>query len=442
MDYKRILSYYEKLEFNKIESWSEKDLAQFLVWDYIETINEYEYCPNTQNRIVARFLGSSKRYKKYNFFKYLIDNIYNKFLRIILAGKNRTQGVPQQKILFNISISDKYLPIISAPRNNYNVEMIVWGMRDRLFTVKNFIVTDSFSNISQFVYDYLIKRDTNYLYALIDNVKETIKNINPNYIILWGDCLPIERAIVAVAKSFGIVTLEIQHGMYDSSYPLETGKVADYVLVWGKYYKDLYVKQDLRKPEDLYILGYPCLIEAEKITKKKNSRYTVYYLGQDLEEYNKEFLNIKIETVKKINEICNRLGMNFIYRPHPKDNRPMLKEKLPEICFSPKREKIEDSIPKGDIFISCSSTSLIEAAMRSKISLQLINYPIKSDNLEHLGVCSKSFNTIEELENYLAKISNAQNFDEFKIKFNNDYIETRYNPGERFLEIIKEISLR
>ena len=77
--------------------------------------------------------------------------------------------------------------------------------------------------------------------------------------------------------------------------------------------------------------------------------------------------------------------------------------------------------------------------MRSKVALQLLNYPIKSDNFEALGVCKKSCITIEELEDYLTKIANSSTPDEFIISFNNNYMETRHNPTERFLEIIKEI---
>ena len=69
-----------------------------------------------------------------------------------------------------------------------------------------------------------------------------------------------------------------------------------------------------------------------------------------------------------------------------------------------------------------------------------MNYPVESDNFEELGACHKSFKTITELEKYLEKISNSANLEEFKTNFNNNYIETRYNSGERFLEILEAIN--
>lgn len=133
------------------------------------------------------------------------------------------------------------------------------------------------------------------------------------------------------------------------------------------------------------------------------------------------------------------MGMRFIYRPHPGDDLAILKKQLPNVVFCPKGEKLEDSFKKGDIFVSCSSTTLVEAAMRSKISLQLMNYPGARNNFEKLGVCSKTIETITGLENYLKKIIDAPNLGMFEPKFNNDYIDISHDPGDRFIKIINQI---
>ena len=64
---------------------------------------------------------------------------------------------------------------------------------------------------------------------------------------------------------------------------------------------------------------------------------------------------------------------------------------------------------------------------------------MKTDDFEELGVCSKAFKTIEEIENYLTKIANSPNLDDFKPRFNNHYVDLSYNPGKRFLEILDDI---
>ena len=78
--------------------------------------------------------------------------------------------------------------------------------------------------------------------------------------------------------------------------------------------------------------------------------------------------------------------------------------------------------------------------MRSKICLQLMNYPLDTDNFERLGVCTKSFRKIEELEKYLENLVASSDFiNKLKPKFNNYYIETSYKPEKRFLEILQDI---
>jgi hypothetical protein len=236
----------------------------------------------------------------------------------------------------------------------------------------------------------------------------------------------------------GITTLVVQPGTGDSSFYIYEDFVADYFLAWGQYSKILQWQSGIRKLEDIYILGYPYLVKTNEALIKNNHR-TVCYLGQDYERYIKDLLEVKLQILNKLSETCKKLGLKFIYRCHPGDDRRALLQKLPNIFFVPKKEKIEETFERADIFISFSSTALVEAAMRQKITLQLMDFPIKLDNLEKLGACSKSFENLAGLENCLTKIANAQNLNEFKIKFNNDYIETRYNPGQRFLEIIKEI---
>jgi len=210
-------------------------------------------------------------------------------------------------------------------------------------------------------------------------------------------------------------------------------------MVWGQYFKDLYVKNGVRKPEEVYVLGYPYLIKRHKSDHRKKRHYAVCYLGEDFERYNKDLLDIKLETISNLYKICNHLGLKFIYRPHPGDDRRLLKSKLPDVYFTQEREKIDKTFREEDVFISFNSTALIEAAIRSKVCLQLMNFPMKTDDFEELGVCSKAFKTIEEIENYLTKIANSPNLDDFKPKFNNHYVDLSYNPGKRFLEILDDI---
>lgn len=418
------LSYYKKLGFDNLSAWKEEDIAQFLIWDIFSN----ERLVNYKNAL----LETTKSFlQKYNRYKLAIDFLDGIFLRLA----NNNKKTDKKKILFQWVKSPD---IILKVRKRYFVNLIADGKKERLFALRNFIGYLNVTDLEQYVYDYLEKKDIKYLYELLRKTEEKLKLIKPGYVVLWNDSLPIERAIVLVSKKLGICTIDIQPGIYSKN--IIDGKVADYKLVWGNYVKDLYVSQGIRKPEEIYILGYPYLIPRIKKTAKKKEKYTLYYLGQNYEDFNERLFKSKIETIKSINNICYRLNINFIYRPHPAENRNRTKEEVPEVCFSPKEAALEDSYKNGDIFVSFSSTSLVEAAIISKVSLQLINYPLEIDNFEKIGACHKSFYSTEALEKFLEKFTKAPNFIyELEKRPTKDYIDTSYNPGERFLEILEEI---
>lgn len=431
MNPNKILSYYDYQRFRRgdIEAWSEQELSQFLIWDFSNVFGKTimgksvpESIPRDSNIFV-------KKYKKYLPILNFIDKFFQKFVLFFKSSKKN------KVILFQKLKGDL---IIQEAKKYYSVGLIVKGKKDRLFAMINSMRYIGVTDLYLYIDNYLRDGNKKYLYELINKMEDKLKIIKPDYIVLGLDSLPIDRAIVWAAKKMGIPTLVVQHGLEDSHLTPFNCKAADYILVWGEYFKNLYVEQVKRSPEDIYVLGYSCLL-GKNYENKIIDNSVVCYLGQNYEKYNKDFLEIKLETMKQLSLICKKLRLKFIYRPHPGDDRDLLEKMLPDICFTLKTEKIEETFKTADIFISSCSTSLVEATMMSKVSLQLMNYPVESDNFEKLGACHKSFKKIDELEKYLEKISIAPNLEEFKTKFNNNYIETKYNPGKRFLEIIEEI---
>lgn len=418
------LDYYRGLGFDKIYSWSEKDITQFLFWDVFSGERFINY-QSALLKITDSFL------QKYNKHKLAIDFLDRIFLKLAVSNKEANK----EKILFQWVKSPN---IILEVKKHYPINLIAAGKKERLFALRNLIGYLSVTDLERCVYDYLAKKEVKYLYELLRKTEEKIKLISPDYVVLWNDSLPIERAMVLVAKKLGICTIDIQPGIYSKN--ITDGRVADYKLVWGNYIKDLYISQGIRKPEEIYILGYPYLIPKSKPIPKEQKKYTLYYLGQNYEDFDEKFLKPKIETIIKINDICNKLNIKFVYRPHPAENRDRIKNEASEVYFSPREESLEESYNKGEIFVSFSSTSLVEAAMRSRVSLQLINYPIEIYNFEETGACHKSFYHIEEMEKFLGELVKEPNFiHKMGKRPTKDYIDMSYNSGERFLEILEEI---
>jgi hypothetical protein len=286
------------------------------------------------------------------------------------------------------------------------------------------------------LYSGIINEDEDTLKRGLKILENIFNHINPDIIVLDNDLFPLYRAVTLVAREIGIPTVEIQHGIYQHDY-IPTGREADYVFVWGKRFKDIYLKNKIKDPDKIKILGYPYHIE--KYDSSNEGKKLVTYLGQNLEVYDKELVSIKIGTIQNLKKICDNLNFDFIYRPHPGDNLSLLRPELENVNFTPPGEILQETIKKGDIFISFNSSTLIEANLSSKLSIQLKNYSLPTDDLEKLGACSKSVETFDELEEYLKKVKNRE-LSSFYRPVKESYIKIPSpNPRRRFLELIKDI---
>jgi len=429
------LSYYNKLGFENVFSWEEEDIANFLVWDHVEDCKHIDYLEDFISGMLERTKTLMKEYNKRRFYLNLFDKVFK---------KSYFKGNKKKKILFN---SMKYQELILQSKKKYCSGLIVMGKRDRLFSVNNFMDYISLTDLNQYVHLYFKERKISYFHDLIRAIEKKLRDSNPDYVILWHDTFPIERAIVLACKRLGILVLEVQHGLYQSQSFLTSGKMVDYLLVWGEYFKDLCIKQNIKESDNIYILGYPHKrINLRNRIKKK---HLVCYLGQDYESFGDSFLlDIKVKTLTDLNNICRKLDLDFIYRPHPRDKiDPIKRELKTEIKFVSPKESLLKTIAKGDIFISFNSTSLVEAAINSKIALQLINYPFVTDNYGKLGICQGSFKNTEELSEYLQEIIENSKIkksylENNNFKFSNYYTETRYNLGESFKKILTDIGRR
>ena len=289
------------------------------------------------------------------------------------------------------------------------------------------------------LYKGIIDGDKDSLEQGMDELTELLKSINLDLIIMHNDSVPINRAIILVARELGIPTVEIQHGVLVGNYTA-TGREVDYLFVWGEYYKDFYVKNNIKKDDQIKILGYPYPIKKYNVSKKE--RPLVTYLGQPYEQFKENLFAYKIDAVKNLNRICDDLNFDFVFRPHPLDDLDLLRSELKDIKFTSREETMDESLEKGDIFVGFDSTALVEANLNSKLAIQLRNYDhndYPTDDYEKLGACTKSVETFDELENYMKEIKNEE-LSSFYRPVNENYIETpRGGLESRFLELINEI---
>ena len=405
------------------------EIEQFIIWDCIDLQDKYEF-PDYRDYHINNIHRIAQTHFKHRHYVKLLDIIYNRILNPFISF-NKKHASP--KILW-YSTRNSYI-FYNIKNGLCDTELIPSGIKDRFSAIKHLMKYNGLTDMFGFISDYMLTNDINYLTNMLMIIETKLKTIKPDYVVLQGDSLPVERAIILACRNLGIITINIQDGIYHSQLGPPFGHASDYAFVWGQYFKDMYVNSDIKTPDKVYVLGYPYKLKRNTNSYKCDD-YIIYCLGDNYEIYNKDYLNIKINTLTEMNEICLRHGMSFYYRPHPGDDRGLLQESIPSIRFTPIEETLEQSFTKGDIFIGFSSTTIPEASMRNKITIQLKNYPIPCDNLEELGACTKTVETFADLEKYLTAITGLTNH-----PFNNYYIDITKNPSKSFLNIISDIEM-
>lgn len=401
-----------------------EDLRWYLFEETIEMFTEFGYTNYEEHRYkdLNRFLSDYYILRTVGMtskISYKVSKFFNKRENDILVH----------------DLLNRYPSIINQLELNYNPIFFGINIKPFIRSLKGKIDYYPLYDIYKDLYNGILDSNDDLLENSFLDLETVLKKINPKIIILNHDFTTDTKLMALVAKELGIPLVEIQHGIY-SDKKMVPGKYVDYVFVWGTYFKNLYLKSKLKRDSEIRVLGYPYSIQQEK-----NIQYNkrVVYLGQNLELYGESFFNTKKNTLIKLKSLCSDLGLELIYRPHPSEDLNFLKLNLPGIKFTPNGEKLEDTLINNDIFIAFNSTALTEAALNSKICIQLINYSIPTDDFEKLGIC-RSFTTLSELKEFLKELKSLDDVKRLYSPIDPGYIEIPSpNPGEKFVDLIKEI---
>ena|GEM_PF-1578026 len=376
-----------------------------------------------------RVLQHMKKFKSY-YFPFRLFGMVSKIFYKLSKFTNQDKS--------NILVHDylwKYPSIVNQLQSKYNPIFFGLNIKPFIFSLHKNLHYPLY-DVYNSVYAGIINSNDYLLEDSFLRLEKKLKKIDPKLIILDFDHFPETRLMTMVAKKLEIPTIEIQHGIYSGKGKLVSGNYVDYVFVWGEYFKDLYLRNKKNQTPEIRILGYPY-----SIPYPENMRYNkrIAYLGQALELYGDSFLNTKKDMIQELDSWCTDNGFEFVYKPHRMEDLDLLKKECPQVKFSPKNEKIEDTLINNNVFISFNSTALIESALNSKMSVQLINYDIPTDDFEELGIC-RSFTSLTELKEFLKELKTSEDVKRHYSPVNPYYIEIPSpSPGEKFVELMREI---
>jgi hypothetical protein len=198
------------------------------------------------------------------------------------------------------------------------------------------------------------------------------------------------------------------------------------MFLWGESQKEIYAKNKSYEMGKIRILGYP--YKKNQINDVALDKTKICIFGQPWEVYDKSLGEKKKIIFENVIQNLSSNGVSAIYKPHPGEKD---QEYFPEGVEIYKKD-INCALQEYDVFISLTSTALLEASLNGKIAIQLFDKDFKSDHYAQKGY------------SYTFENSNYDNIYDFIMSIQspfdvpNDVIYQSDNLKKHFLSLIKE----
>lgn len=273
------------------------------------------------------------------------------------------------------------------------------------------------------------------------NIRKIFEKENVKLIILDEDMLPNNTTLVEVAKELRIPSVTYMHGVLSPKCDFKFGCHTDYFWVWGQYFKDRYINYNLKNSKDIFVMGYPDNLKKNTFWIDEKS---VLFIGIGYTEWRyPELMDGYAYIARRIANICEELGIQFIYRPHPSEDFNSVKKRFsdyPSVKISHKRNLYRD-LKRFRYVVGGVSTAMVEAAMAGN-TIVLINFDIsKDDDID--GIKYFANDNIFELDEYIDLLKSgiykslpAGQCDSYYIKQEVNYVE---NIKKEIVHILEKV---
>ncbi len=272
------------------------------------------------------------------------------------------------------------------------------------------------------------------LETIVADIAAVLATLKPRALILENDSLFVERAFILAARRLGIQSVTIQDGIFQKAAPPHVlhGHFTDTMLVWGDFFKQMYMDKNILPEERVHVLGYPYPLEPQNGELKEN--LTVCFLGQPWESLDEALRGPKAAVTRNVIEACRAVDLPLVYRPHPLERRHGLPE-TPGLNVTDVGEELFKALAKYNIFFSINSTALVEAALRGRVAAQILEARFPSDDFEALGVCYSLENSADAIQKFLCEMKEKP----VPFPLNSGYIDLTENPGARLHELLSTL---
>jgi hypothetical protein len=216
------------------------------------------------------------------------------------------------------------------------------------------------------------------------NAKHCLGIIKPSKIVSGDVADPLNRIYSNIAINCKIPIVEIQFGIYDSTSVEWRFCLADKIVVWGEYFRELFEKEYFIPKTKIVVLGSPRFdyllnktkdADFNEDTKPKKVLFASMYseISNYDDSYDVKLIdNFKLMVVKVASKLKN---IELYIKPHPLESIDWISNNnLDNVIIVDKHNDIREYISQVDVFITFGSTATFDALLGEKIVL-LANTP-------------------------------------------------------------------
>lgn len=196
-------------------------------------------------------------------------------------------------------------------------------------------------------------------------------------LIVENDSLPMQRVAIKSAWSTGMLqVICVQDGIFQRASPSDImhGWFADWFFVIDDNQKKLLIEKGM-PPAKIKVMGFHSSPYIPQRALSPVELRKVCFIGQPWGKYGDERGKVYLHIVQKV--ICALKERNYpvYFKPHPWEKECSYLNSISNVVDV----SMEDALEKYDVFISLTSTALLEAISAGRLAVQVFDSHFDAD---------------------------------------------------------------
>ena len=243
--------------------------------------------------------------------------------------------------------------------------------------------------------------------AIIWEIDKTAKRLSrhacPNAVfVVDNDSLPMQRAMIVSGRRAGLKSVCIQDGIFQSKSAshIMDGWFADKFFAINEAQKMMLVEKGMCG-DKIKVMGFYASPYVPVRPLSPPGQRKVCFFGQPWGKYDERLRRRYLDIVADVYSWGKREGVDVFYKPHPWERGEDYLDGIKHVDNS----YLEQTFENYDVFLSLTSTALIEAAAAGRIAIQLRDDAFDADDFSiTFGLFSVCVSTGQNLADGLREV--------------------------------------